>query len=90
MFYTRKTDNRVNKLHERTLRLVYNDYESFEDLLTKDGSFTAHHYNCQTLPIELYKMYNNISLTIFGELFTRNNNGYYLLLSVSFCKLGLH
>ena len=38
MFYSRKTNNRINKLHERALRLVYSDYEStFEDLLTKDG-----------------------------------------------------
>ena len=79
MFYSRKTNNRINNLHERALRLVYSDYEStFEDLLTKDGSFTVHHYNIQTLAIELYKVYNNISQTIFGELFTRNNNGYYL------------
>ena len=79
MFYSRKTNNRINKLHERALRLVYSDYEStFEDLLTKDGSFTVHHYNIQTLAIELYKVYNNISQTILGELFTRNNNGYYL------------
>ena len=79
MFYSRKTNNRINKLHERPLRLVYRDYEStFEDLLTKDGSFTVHHYNIQTLAKELYKVYNNISQTTFGELFTRNNNGYYL------------
>ena len=80
MFYNRKTDNRINKLNERVLRLVYNDFESvFEDLLTKDGSFTVHHYNIQTFAVELYKVYTNISQTIFGELLTRNNNGYYLL-----------
>ena len=34
MFYSRKTNNRINKLHEWALRLVYDDYEStFEDLL---------------------------------------------------------
>ena len=34
MFYSRKTNNRINKLHQRALRLVYDDYEStFEDLL---------------------------------------------------------
>ena len=90
MLYSRKTNNRINKLHGRSLRLVYNDYELFEDFLTKDGSFTVHHYNIQTLPIELDKVYNNVSQTILGELFTRNNNSYYLLLSVLFCKLGLH
>ena len=79
MFHSRKTNNRINKRHERALKLVYNDYEStFEDLLTKDGSFTIHHYNIQTLAIELCKGYNNISQTILQELFTRNNNGYYL------------
>ena len=37
MFYSRKTNNRINKLHERALRLVYIDYEStFEDLLKAD------------------------------------------------------
>ena len=45
MFNSRKTNNKINKLHERTLRLVYNDYESkFADFLTKDGCFTIHHY----------------------------------------------
>ena len=45
IFYSRKTNNRINKLHERTLRLVYNDYKStFADFLAKDGSFTIHHY----------------------------------------------
>ena len=47
-------------------------------MLTKDGSFTLHDFNIQTLAIELYKVCNNISQTILGELFTRNNNGYYL------------
>ena len=26
MFYSRKTNNRINKLHERAPRLVYSDY----------------------------------------------------------------
>ena len=79
MFYSVKTNNRINKLHERALRLVYSDCGStFEHLLTRHGSFTVHHYNNQTLTIELYKVYNNISQTIFGELLTRNNNGNYL------------
>ena len=50
--------------------LVYNDYEStFDDLLTKDGSVTVHHSNIQTLAIKLYKVHNNMSQTIFGDLF---------------------
>ena len=54
MFYSRKTNNRINKFHERALRLVYSECECiFEDLIAKDRSFTVHHYNIQTLATEL-------------------------------------
>ena len=39
MFYSRTTNNKINKLHGRALRLVYDDYVStFEELLEKDNS----------------------------------------------------
>ena len=54
MFYSRNTNDKINLLHERAPRLVYNDYEfPFEKLLEKDGMFTVLHYNIQTLCIEL-------------------------------------
>ena len=44
MFCSRSANNKINKLHERALRIVYDDYNSkFEELLTKDSSFTIHH-----------------------------------------------
>ena len=44
MFCSRSANSKINKLHERALRVVYGDYNSkFEELLTKDGSFTIHH-----------------------------------------------
>ena len=46
IFCTRSANNKINKFHKRALRLVYNDYNSkFEELLTKDSSFTIHHQN---------------------------------------------
>ena len=79
MFHSRKTSKGINQLHERALRLIYNNYElTFEELLDKDGSFCVHHYNIQTLAIELYKVYNNLSESFFSDLFTRNTNNYNL------------
>ena len=50
MFYMRTTNNKIDKLLERALRLVYDDYVStFGELLEKDNSFTVRHYNIQTL-----------------------------------------
>ena len=79
MFYSRTTNNKINNLHERALRLVHDDYRStFEKLLEKDNSFNVHHCNIQTLCVELYKVYNNISQTVFSDLFIRNHINYNL------------
>ena len=41
MFCSRSANSKIKKLYERALRVVYGDYNSkFEELLTKDGSFT--------------------------------------------------
>ena len=46
MFHGRKINGKTNKLHKRTLRIVYNDtITSFEELLVKDKTFTIHHQN---------------------------------------------
>ena len=79
MFYSRSTNNRINHSQERALRLVHDDYElTFDELLEKDGSFTIHHYNIQTLCIELYKVYHNLSQTIFSKLISQKNGCYNL------------
>ena len=50
MFHSRKSNNRINSLHERTLRIVYNDTKStFSQLLEKDNAVTIHQKNLQIL-----------------------------------------
>ena len=46
MFHSRKLNSRVNKLDERALRIVYQDYaSSFTELLEKDNSTTMYNRN---------------------------------------------
>ena len=46
MFCSRKLNHKINRLHERALRIAYADYtSSFEDLLIKDGTVTIHQRN---------------------------------------------
>ena len=48
MFRSRKLNSRVNKLHERALRIVYQDCaSSFTELYEKDNSTTIHNRNIQ-------------------------------------------
>ena len=49
-------NNKINRLHERCLRMIYNDkISNFEELLTKDNSVSIHHSNIHALAIEIYK-----------------------------------
>ena len=62
MFHDRNINMKINKIHERALRIVYqDDHCSFETLLEKDGSFTVHEKNIQLLAIELHKSRYNLS-----------------------------
>ena len=81
MFCSRKMNNKINHIHERALRMVYDDYASpFENLLGKDGSVSIHHRNIQLVAIEMFKVSNNLSLPIINEIFgnfvsTANRSG---------------
>ena len=74
MFHSRYANSIINRLHERALRIVYDDFEStFEQLLIKDKSFCIHHQNIHTLMIEIYKTLNNITDNTYN-FFVRNNH----------------
>ena len=79
MFYNRKTNEKINKLHERSLRTLYNDYTlSFNDLLRKDKSVTTHVRNLRPLATEMFKVKNNLSPSFIVELFPEFETRYKL------------
>ena len=79
MFHSRTLNNRINRLHERALRLVYRDSTlSFEELLEMDKSFTIHHRNLQKLATEMFKVKNNLSPIFMKSVFTDTSNPYNL------------
>ena len=69
IFYSRKSNNEINLLNERALRMIYNNQiSSFQELIDKDNSFSVHHFNIQSLAIEMFKVINNVAATIIGDL----------------------
>ena len=73
MLHSRKLNNRINRLHERALRLTYRDDNStFDQLLEKDESVTVHERNIQTLGIELYTVAYGLAPEITRLVFPLN------------------
>ena len=70
MFCSRKMNKKINHIHERALRLVYQDYtSSFQELLENDKSLSFHHRNIHQVAIEMYKVKNELSPPFMKEIF---------------------
>ena len=70
MFCSKKMNKKINHVHERALRLVYNDYRTpFDELLKNDKSVSIHHRNLHNVAIEIYKVKNKLSPPFIQEIF---------------------
>ena len=80
MFHSMKLNSRINKLHERALRMVYqDDVSSFTELLEKNKSTTIHKRNIQLIATELFKVKNGLSPAFMNKIFVENAQHYYKL-----------
>ena len=78
-FINHGTAHRINRLQERSLRILYkDDISAFEELLQQDNSVTIHTRNIQILATEMYKVYNNKSSDFICQLFSKSNVTYNL------------
>ena len=70
MFHDRNVNNKINKIHERALRIAFKDTSSnFEELLIKAASVTIHQRNLQLLTTEIYKTKHDLNPKFMGEIF---------------------
>ena len=78
MRHTRTLTNKINRLHERCLRTVYNDnLSSFQNMLDQDRSVSVHTRNLQTLTIEIYKVSKGIAPATFAYILRCNSRANY-------------
>ena len=76
MFQENEINDKVNKLHQRVLRIVYND--TVASFWLKLKIFTIHRQNIQSLAIEIYKAIHNLPGGNLSNSFVRNNHNYNL------------
>ena len=76
MFHSRIMNNKINRLHERCMRLIYEDKtSSSEELLEQEKSNSMHTRILQMLATEMLKVYRSMS-PILSELFRRGDISY--------------
>ena len=79
MFHSRKLNARINRVHERALRVVCRDFDSsFEELLRRDSSTTLHQRNLQKLMTEIFKVKTRIAPELMKGVFEMSNVPYNL------------
>ena len=80
MCHSRALNNKINRLHEQCLCIIYNDKTStFKELLEKDNSVFIHYRNNQALASEMHKEANGMSPEIMNEIFQLREKSHYNL-----------
>ena len=84
MFHNRALNNRIAKIHERALRLVYQNKDlSFSELLELDNAVTIHQRNLQVLATDIFKVKYNLSHEIMKQVFDSQEPYYHLRFEAS-------
>ena len=69
MFCSRQSNNLINEVHERSLRLTYRDEtKDFQQILREQNEITIHQMNLQVLMTEVYKVVNGVAPPIMNSL----------------------
>ena len=79
MFHDRSVNKKINKIHERALRISYKDScSNFEELLLKANTVSIHLKNLQLLAIEIFKTQKNLNPHFMNKLFEEKDTPYTL------------
>ena len=71
MFHGKVVNERINRIHKRALRAVYNDFTSnYQQLLLKGNHVTVHQKNLKTLAVKTFKSAQGYSPKFINALFT--------------------
>ena len=77
MFCSKESNNLLNKIHERFLRITYkNQKTSYHNLLETNNELTIHQRNLQVVMKEIYKIVNDVAPPIMNSLFEFRSNEY--------------
>ena len=79
MYHGKTSSNWADRVHKRTLRIVYNDFnEPFEILLKRTDEQKVHTKNLQKLILQIYKCLSEENPSFMSKFFEKRNMKYEL------------
>ena len=91
LFHSRRLNNKINSIHEKALRIIYQDNTStFQKLLNKYNTVSVHRRNLHVLATEMFKIHRGLSPEILRKTFVSKTSSYNLLRSDAFEKCQVH
>ena len=79
MFTAKELNKKINRIHEKSLRLVLNDHQStLDEILDTLNEKTIHQQCIDRLLAEVYKFLNGYSPDIMNDVFHLRQNTYNL------------
>ena len=80
MCHCHENNYKINRLHEKCLRIIYNDKRSpLNAFLEKDGSLSIHERNIKILATEMFKVSKNLMPPKMHEIFKLRDQPHYNL-----------
>ena len=74
-FSSKKSQNKVEKIHERSLKFLLNDYlSSYAELLEKSTSVSMETKRLRTMVYEIFKTLNNLNPVFMKDIFHYSPN----------------
>ena len=91
MLHSRHLNHKINSIHERALRITYQDNTStFQEQLNKSNSVSIHHRNLQVLATEMLKTHWDLPPEILRKNFLSETCSYKLCRSNIFEERQVH
>ena len=91
MFDSRRLNYKINSIHERALRITYQDrISTFQEVLNKDNPVSIHHRRLQAPATEMFKIHRGFSPDILREIFVPKISLYILRRNNTFERRQVH
>ena len=78
MFCRKTLYHKIEKIHHRTLKVIYQSEESYENLLLESSSVSIHQKHLRFLIIKIYKSTTQINPEFMWPYFNYNSISYNL------------